>query len=105
MSEITFTNDDVIVHRGAMSDEKDLESLEEQREWLKIRKPGSRKAVESGCTCPILDNGHGRGVFGNPGAYWMTEGCPVHTETVEESKLDQEINDIIKWVNKQPEEE
>ena len=41
--------------------------------------PGSPEAVAAGCTCPVLDNGHGRGSgFGGSGTFWMTEGCPVH---------------------------
>lgn len=43
-------------------------------------KPGSPEAVARGCTCPIIDNGHGRGHFGDGEKYgwWTTEGCPLH---------------------------
>lgn len=42
--------------------------------------PGSDAAIKAGCTCPVLDNGHGRGVGGNGEKYgwWITEGCPLH---------------------------
>lgn len=45
--------------------------------------PGSREAVDQGCTCPVLDNGYGRGSgrvdeAGQP-LYWKSEGCPLHT--------------------------
>ena len=41
--------------------------------------PGSDAAVEQGCTCPVMDNGHGRGFLwdGAP-VFWITEGCPLH---------------------------
>lgn len=41
-----------------------------------IPPPGSSMAVSRGCTCPVLDNGRGRGV-GN-GEFWITDGCPLH---------------------------
>lgn len=42
--------------------------------------PGSDAAIKQGCTCPVLDNGHGRGVGGNgeKHGWWITEGCPLH---------------------------
>lgn len=29
-----------------------------------IPNPGSDEAVEQGCTCPVFDNGRGRGLYG-----------------------------------------
>ena len=43
--------------------------------------PGSDEAVRQGCTCPVLDNGHGRGARVNEDGdvlFWFTSGCPVH---------------------------
>lgn len=40
--------------------------------------PGSAEAVRSGCTCPIVDNGYGRGYMGQPGVFVVSEGCPLH---------------------------
>lgn len=50
--------------------------------------PGSKNAVALGCTCPVMDNHHGRGVpwprddgkdpTEHP-SFYVTEGCPVHT--------------------------
>ena len=40
--------------------------------------PGSPEAIARGCTCPVLDNGHGRGYMGQPGIFVCTDGCPVH---------------------------
>lgn len=39
--------------------------------------PGSDAALALGYTCPVLDNGHGRGA-NHRGEFWITEGCPVH---------------------------
>ena len=42
--------------------------------------PGSDAAIKQGCTCPVLDNAHGRGIMGdgeNHG-YWISSGCPLH---------------------------
>lgn len=44
--------------------------------------PGSDEAIKAGCTCPVLDNGHGKGsgyTFpdGTP-SFWYSPNCPVH---------------------------
>lgn len=44
--------------------------------------PGSPEARQQGCTCPVIDNGHGRGSGrtdeqGKP-LFWIAEGCPLH---------------------------
>jgi hypothetical protein len=47
----------------------------------KTPNPGSDEALDAGCTCPVLDNAHGKGymggVFGGTVFVYM-EGCPVH---------------------------
>ena len=40
--------------------------------------PGSDAAIALGCTCPVLDNGHGRGYMGQKGIYIYNLACPVH---------------------------
>lgn len=42
--------------------------------------PGSPEAVAIGCTCPVLDNAHGRGHLcdGWHCGWWINAGCPVH---------------------------
>lgn len=40
--------------------------------------PGSDDAIEMGCTCPILDNGHGRGSYYGKDVFIYADGCPVH---------------------------
>lgn len=41
-------------------------------------RPGSNEAIDAGCTCPVLDNSHGKGYLGQKDVYVMTEGCPLH---------------------------
>lgn len=41
--------------------------------------PGSRAAIDKGCTCPVLDNAHGRGYMGVEGVYVYIVGCKVHS--------------------------
>lgn len=42
--------------------------------------PGSREAGEQGCTCPVLDNCRGAGVYEVDGVpqFWINSGCPLH---------------------------
>ncbi len=42
--------------------------------------PGSDEAIERGCTCPVIDNGHGkmeRYVDGER-VWWIDSECPLH---------------------------
>lgn len=45
-----------------------------------ILKPGSKEAVEQGCTCPVMENRNGQGVYrlGRYIVFWHKDGCPVH---------------------------
>lgn len=40
--------------------------------------PGSAASLALGCTCPVIDNAHGRGYMGRPGMFVYSAGCPVH---------------------------
>ncbi len=42
--------------------------------------PGSPDAIAQGCTCPVLDNAHGRGRLGDGDRYgwWINAECPLH---------------------------
>ena len=42
--------------------------------------PGSDAAVAQGCTCPTMDNGRGRGHYGDGDKYGfvMSGDCPLH---------------------------
>ena len=44
--------------------------------------PGSDDAIRAGCTCPVLDNAHGRGsMYGTKDApvFIYAADCPLHT--------------------------
>lgn len=53
--------------------------------------PGSKEAIDAGCTCPVLDNGRGRGACGGAKGddgqpmFWVHDDCPVHSTKLEES--------------------
>jgi hypothetical protein len=61
-----------------------------------IPNPGSDQALMLACTCPVLDNGHGRGYMGGvqdeTGAtlFVYTHGCPLHFPKSETSCADTE---------------
>jgi hypothetical protein len=46
--------------------------------------PGSDEAIAAGCICPILDNGHGKGVQRETYTgriitdWWINDDCPIH---------------------------
>ena len=49
-------------------------------------KPGSKEATEQGCTCPVIDNGHGKGYMGGVKdkdgnvMFVINASCPIHGE-------------------------
>lgn len=53
-------------------------SKKPKKPGLKGPKPGSDDALDAGCLCPVLDNGHGRGYMGMPGIFVMRADCPLH---------------------------
>lgn len=61
-------------HCVVCKEEEKVEKVE------KIPNPGSKLAVEKGCTCPVYDNHHGMGIPGEGGKpnFWITGGCPLH---------------------------
>lgn len=44
--------------------------------------PGSSEARAAGCVCPVLDNGHGAGRWGDGEQFgWIIRGgCPLHAQ-------------------------
>ena len=46
-----------------------------------VPNPGSDEAIEQGCRCPVIDNGHGTGYYttdnGVP-VFVINETCPLH---------------------------
>ena len=53
--------------------------------------PGSREAVERGCSCPVIDNCYGRGYYGRAGEFVFTCGCPLHFPLPDRAALDAEV--------------
>lgn len=45
---------------------------------FKIPNPGSDEAGEMGCTCPVMDNGHGNQELGDTRGFWISDDCPIH---------------------------
>ena len=44
-----------------------------------IPTPGSDEAIKLGCTCPVLDNAHGKGFFwDNELCFVYSVDCPIH---------------------------
>lgn len=52
----------------------------------KIPNPGSDKAIEKGCECPVLDNSHGKGYMLQKNVFVMVEGCKLHGDAVRRAK-------------------
>ena len=47
--------------------------------------PGSDEALERGCTCPVMDNAHGKGTgTGDPPDWWVSSDCPLHGTPADE---------------------
>ena len=42
--------------------------------------PGSKEAIKLGCTCPRMDNGHGKGAYTDKEGpkFWIDIDCPIH---------------------------
>lgn len=53
-------------------------SIEIDKSLRDTPNPGSDEAIALGCTCPVMDNGRGRGAWGSSGLFWMARSCPVH---------------------------
>ena len=48
----------------------------------KIPPPGSQEAIDQGCKCPVLDNGHGRGAYikDDEWIFWYSTDCDLHSQ-------------------------
>ena len=40
--------------------------------------PGSDEALDQGCRCPVIDNGHGNEKLGKTRGFWINAECPLH---------------------------
>lgn len=46
-----------------------------------VPNPGSKEAIDEGCSCPVLDNHYGRGLKLNDSdepLFWQNENCCLH---------------------------
>lgn len=61
-----------------------------------IPNPGSPEAVSQGCTCPVVDNGRGKGARederGKP-LYWIVADCPLHAIPMLDRLLEAVVGD------------
>lgn len=57
--------------------------------------PGSDEAIAQGCTCPVMDNGRGRGAYQVDGVwqFWVDWACPVHMGVEPLDDSDKETDD------------
>jgi hypothetical protein len=46
----------------------------------KVPNPGSEKARNKGCTCPVIDNHYGRGYCGDGEMFIYNMDCPIHKD-------------------------
>jgi hypothetical protein len=59
-----------------------------------VPNPGSDEAIMRGCTCPVIDNGHGKGYMGGAKdahgstLFVYTCGCPVHAPALSAQERD-----------------
>lgn len=53
-------------------------SKETKEQWPSVPNPGSDEALQAGCRCPVMDNGHGAGYMGQAGIFVMNLDCPLH---------------------------
>ena len=63
--------------------------------------PGSDKAIEKGCICPVVDNNYGRGYI-IPGQFVIVEDCPLHGKknVIPEINIMKETNEKVEKVEK-----
>lgn len=53
-------------------------------------RPGSDEAIKAGCTCPVMDNAHGKGYLGgvkdeDGNTVFVYNGdCPIHIQNLKE---------------------
>ncbi len=46
---------------------------------ISIPNPGSDEAIERNCTCPVMDNHYGKGIyFEGKYIFWYDSGCELH---------------------------
>jgi hypothetical protein len=90
---IADENPGVLVTYPPIPDTSDLAPLEvlplssvplEAEPVAPLAPPGSQSALDAGCSCPVIDNEHGRGYHYVPGkeaTYVTFESCQIHGGT------------------------
>lgn len=48
--------------------------------------PGSKEAIDQGCTCPVMDNDYGKGAYGTTDTFWINEHCPLHANQQQDNE-------------------
>ena len=48
--------------------------------------PGSKSAIDAGCVCPVMDNSHGKGYYGQEGVYVYSGACEYHKGIIPPTK-------------------
>jgi|WetSurMetagenome_2_1015567.scaffolds.fasta_scaffold00223_29 hypothetical protein len=56
-----------------------------------IPNPGSGEAVAKGCTCPVLDNAHGKGTLWGDDTFWINGDCPLHGTRSNFTKVTEDV--------------
>lgn len=67
--------------------------------------PGHPEAVAQGCTCPTMENGHGKGARPDDKGgmlYWHNADCPVHTnkQTINQRGLSAREIEVVRELQK-----
>lgn len=54
--------------------------MTEKTEKNPIPNPGSDAAIAAGCECPVMDNNHGKGYYGQAGVFIYSSDCKLHAK-------------------------
>lgn len=59
--------------------------------------PGSKSAINKGCTCPVIDNHHGKGIPMSDGSpyFWINDTCPIHKNYYNGSQEDDPEEELL----------
>lgn len=59
-----------------------------------IPNPGTKKAIEQGCTCPVMDNNYGAGIGQDKNGetlFWYSQDCPLHGHLLTDILVENEV--------------
>lgn len=71
-----------------MNDSKKSSNIKHEKDRKFVApNPGSQDAIDQGCTCPVLDNRHGKGAYlRGDNVFWIDATCPIHGDDSEWEK-------------------